>query len=331
MLKEKDDLSWYSRKALSLKAANGKIQLDGKEVPVARKEPSTRVKALLEELKEAGIRGSLEGRTLYTRRIPLGCKGCLLGRGTNVYMTGLCTRDCFFCFNAKPRSDEIVAHGIKVKEPEDIPEIVSRYGLRSVGLSGGEPLLYPDRLLRAVRALRAMPERVRIELYTNGDLAGDETLDRLKEAGLDGIRFNLVANDFDTAPVRRALRRFQETAVEVPAVPSLMSRLERMTLELDEIGCPYLNIHELFACRENERGMGGEGYQGTSGMGSKELFWKPAEGAEEAALSLLLFALKRTTRLSAYYCSCATQEMISRHGFTRRMRKVRSEAPSRPR
>ncbi|MEK7656816.1 MAG: radical SAM protein [Elusimicrobiota bacterium] len=325
MLKEKDDLSWYSRKALSLKVPDGTAPLDGKIASVPG-----RVKALLQELQDAGIRGSVEGRTLYTRKIPLGCKGCLLGRGTNVYMTGLCTRDCFFCFNAKPRSDEIVAHGIKVKEPEDIPEIVSRYGLRSVGLSGGEPLLYPDRLLRAVRALRAMPERVRIELYTNGDLATDDTLDRLKEAGLDGIRFNLVANDFDTAPVRRALRRFPETAVEIPAVPAIIPRLERMVLELDELGCPYLNIHELFACRENRRGMEGEGYQGKVGAGSKALFWKPAEGAEEAALGLLLFALKRTTRLSAYYCSCSTQEMISRHGFTRRMRKALSPAAASP-
>ncbi|MDE2293767.1 MAG: radical SAM protein, partial [Elusimicrobia bacterium] len=222
MLDKDDDLNWYARKADGSRA---RIPLADAPLPEGL---AGRTAALLERLRAGGIKGSAERRTLYTRRLPPGCRGCLMGRGTNAYVTGLCTRDCFFCFNQKPRVDELVVHGIPLAEPEMAPEIVRRYGLRSVGLSGGEPTLKPERLLRLVRALRGLPFRVRLDLYTNGDRLDDALLRALKEAGVDALRVNLVAREFDLEPVRRALRYFDETSVEVPVVPERLAELKDM-------------------------------------------------------------------------------------------------------
>ncbi|MFA6031074.1 MAG: radical SAM protein [Elusimicrobiota bacterium] len=311
-MKDHDDLSWYARKADASRGA---------AVPPAVEDPASRerIERLLTELAGQGILGSLEDRTLYTRRLPPGCRGCLLGRGTNLFVTGLCTRECFFCFNAKPRTDELVVHGIPVKTPEEAAAVVERYRLRSVGLSGGEPLLKPERVLAVLAALRRLPERVRIDLYTNGDPLDEALAERLRAAGLDSLRFNLVANGFDLRPVRVALARFPETTVEVPVVPGKMADLRRMVLELDALGVPYLNIHELFACGENAEGVRGEGHA-AAGERSPHLLWRPVAGGEEAALELLLFALTHARRLSAYYCSCRTQELISARGLARRRR-----------
>jgi len=312
MLKDEDDLSWYARKADALR--NG-IAVDRAEDDPGRAE---RVDALLDALDRGGIRGSAERRTLFTRHLPPGCRGCLQGKGTNAFVTGKCTRDCFFCFNQKPRKDELVVHGIRLAEPEEAPDVVRRYGLRSVGVSGGEPTLKPDRLLRLVRALRTLPFRVRIDLYTNGDCLSDELLAQLKDAGLDAIRFNLVAREFDTEPLERALRYFDETAVEVPVIPERMAEMKAMVLRLDALGVPYLNIHELFACRENSARVAEEGYD-SGGEESDALMWEPVAAADEAALTLLHFALENTTRLSVYYCSCKTQQDISSRGMRRRL------------
>lgn len=313
MLKEEDDLSWYARKADGLR----------KDIAVPRADDdadrAARVSALLEALRAGGIRGSLERRTLYTRHLPPGCRGCLAGKGTNAFVTGLCTRECFFCFNPKPRTDELVVHGIRLAEPEEAPEVVRRFGLRSVGVSGGEPTMRPERLLRLVRALRTLPFRVRIDLYTNGDCLSDELLSQLRDAGLDALRFNLVAREFDTEPVERALRYFDETAVEVPVVPERLGEMQAMVLRLDALGVPFLNIHELFVCRENAVRVAHEGYR-SGGEAGGALLWEPVADADEAALSLLLFALRNTTHLSTYYCSCRTQEDISARGMRRRIR-----------
>lgn len=308
MLKDSDDLSWYARKAARA-LAPGEREHD----PAL----AARVEALLGELRAAGVKGDGCSMTLFTRGLPAGCRSCLKGRGTNLYVTGLCTRDCFFCFNHKPRKDEIVVHGIPVRSAAEAAEVVERFKLHSVGISGGEPLLFPDRVLELLRALRALGRPLKIDLYTNGDRATAPLLRKLKAAGLDALRMNLVARDYDLSPVRDALAVFPELAVEIPAVPSQLARQKKLILELDTLGVPYLNLHELFVSPENAARMAAEGYAAAE-AGHRHLIWKPVPESGEAALKLLLFSLRHTRRLSAYYCSCGTQETISRRGLARR-------------
>lgn len=308
-LSENDDLSWYARKAARASASLPGAEPDQERVGVLR--------GRLERLRAAGIQGDFETMTLYTRRLPPGCTSCLEGQGSNLYVTGLCTRDCFFCFNQKPRKDETVVHGIPVDEPAEAVEIIARYGLRSVGLSGGEPLLRPERVLALLGALKAMPDPPRVDLYTNGDLATDALLLRLRDAGLDAIRFDLAARDYDLEPVRRARKIFEEVAVEIPVVPEHREKLERMVLDLDALGVPFLNIHELFLCAENRDRVVADG-QVPLKSDSAHLLWRPTADSGVAALDLLLFALEKTKTLSVYYCSCGTQEAIASRGLARR-------------
>ena len=251
MLKDEDDLSWYARKADALQERGSPWNAwrMTRAVPSGCPRCSRRCAAAASKVRWSAAR-SIRG----TCRRAAGVASA--GKGTNAFVTGKCTRDCFFCFNQKPRTDELVVHGIRLAEPEEAPEIVRRYGLRSVGVSGGEPTLRPERLLRLVRALRTLPFRVRIDLYTNGDRLSDELLAELKDAGLDALRFNLVAREFDTEPLERAMRYFDETAVEVPVIPERLAEMTDMVLRLDALGVPFLNIHELFACRENSAARG---------------------------------------------------------------------------
>ncbi len=312
MLRDSDDLSWYARKAALALTPGRESADDG--LP-------RRLERLLLRLRAAGVKGDASTMTLFTRRLPPGCRPCLAGRGTNLYATGLCTRDCFFCFNQKPRKDELVVHGIGVKTPEQAAEIVERYGLRSVGISGGEPLLFAQRVLDIVRVLRALPRRVTIDLYTNGDRADEPTLRALRQAGLDGIRFDLAARDYDTSPVERALAFFQDVTVEIPAVPRDVERQRRMIGELDELGVPFLNLHELFVSPENAQRMKAEGYEAVDG-GHERLLWQPVPESAEAALELLVYACEKARTLSVYYCSCGTQDAISRRGLAWRRRAL---------
>lgn len=308
-LKEGDDLSWYARRA-----ARASVR------PGAEPEPAhvERIAALLAELRAAGIRGDAASMTLFTRGLPPGCKPCLSGKGTNLYVTGLCTRDCFFCFNQKPRKDEIVVHGIPINVPEEAAGIVERFGLRSVGLSGGEPLMFPERVLAILEVLKGMEKPPLVDLYTNGDRADEGILRRLKAAGLDGIRFDAAARDYDLAPVALARRIFDEVAVEVPVVPDDMTKMKTMILELERLRVPYLNIHELFLCSENQERVLAKGEKAKEGEQSAHLSWRPTARSLECCLELLLFASKNCRTLGVYLCSCGTQETISRRGLARR-------------
>jgi pyruvate formate-lyase activating enzyme-like uncharacterized protein len=307
---ESDDLSWYARRAARASVSPG-----------AEPEPAhaERIAGLLESLRAAGILGDAATMTLFTRRLPPGCKPCLAGKGTNLYVTGLCTRDCFFCFNQKPRKDETVVHGIPVKSPEEAVAVVRRFDLRSVGLSGGEPLMFPDRVLGLIRALKAMTPSPLVDLYTNGDRATEKVLRALKDSGLNGVRFDAAARDYDLAPVALARKIFDEVAVEIPVVPGDMPRLKAMVLALDRMNVPFLNIHELFLCSENRERVLAAGEKPKEGEQSSRLSWRPTARSLECCLELLLFAQRNCRALSVYLCSCGTQEIISRRGFKRRV------------
>lgn len=310
-LRDGDGLSWYARKAARAAEALPGVEPSPERVAV--------LYSLLEQLRDAGVQGDFESMTLYTRRLPPGCRTCVSGKGSNLFVTGLCTRDCFFCFNQKPRRDETVVHGLPIDDPSEAPAIVERYGLRSIGLSGGEPLLRPERVLALLAALKGMPDPPRVELYTNGDLASEAVLRRLRDAGLDAIRFDLAARDYDLEPVRRAMPILKEVAVEIPVVPEDIERLKMMVLDLDALGVPFLNIHELFLCAENmARVVAAD--QVPLEVDSRHLLWRPTAASGVAALQLLLFALDCTKTLSVYYCSCGTQELIAARGLKRRRR-----------
>ena len=258
--------------------------------------------------------------TLFTKSLPPGCGSCLAGAGSNLVVTGRCTRNCDFCFNPKPRLDEIAVHGRAVSGIEEAPAILSEFDILSVGISGGEPLLFPDRVLSAVRSLRRRFGRgLRLDLYTNGDLFTPSLLQSLKDAGLDGLRMNLVANGLELRPARAALEFFRDVAVEIPVYPEPEKEglVRDLIVELDDAGIPHLILHELFFCAQNQEALRGTGLRAKTGENGGRLMWGPVAGSEEAVLRLLLHALHNAERLSAYYCSCRTQESIAQKALER--------------
>ncbi|MFI5349399.1 MAG: radical SAM protein [Elusimicrobiota bacterium] len=288
----------------------------GHDLAVDRAYPSKlrKERRLIAALARGGIKGWPRRRTLYTGTLPHGCRTCVRGHGACLSVTNVCTRDCFFCPNPHPRRDDTNLGGLPVDDLARAPRLVELFGLKSIGVSGGDPLTRLPRTLRLARALRRrLGPRFRMALYTNGDLLTETVLRRLKRAGFAEIRINLVANEFDLEPLKRALKHFRDVVVEIPVVPEQKERLRRLIDALDELGLPHLVIHELAYLKENFVAMAGRGYRAKSphypvkGM-------RPVSDSGLAALELLLHALKTARKLSVYYCSHDTIEMINERG-----------------
>jgi pyruvate formate-lyase activating enzyme-like uncharacterized protein len=281
---------------------------------------------LLVELARLGVQGWPLRRTLTTSgRLPEGCRPCLEGRGSNLCLTTRCNRDCFFCFNPKPREDGMSVHGRPARTPAEAARILSELDVSSVGLSGGEPLLDPDLALRTARGLKArFGPALRVDLYTNGDPLTRPLLEALRQAGVDGLRVNLAARGYDIAPVRLALGANFPVEVEIPAVPEHEARARRMMEELEEAGAPHLILHELFVSGQNVDRLKSRGLAAKNEAASAALPWSPVSESEETAYRLLLHALRRRMKLSVYYCSCGTQEWIAENALARSPRTTSS-------
>lgn len=227
-------------------------------------------------------------------------------------MTLKCNRDCFFCFNPKPRISGMSVHGRQVHGMKEAAELLVRLGVKSVGLSGGEPLLEKSKVLALTRRLRRRFGRgLRIDLYTNGDLLTLPLLRGLRAAGVDGLRLNLAANGYDVRPAVLAKKVFDEVEVEIPVIPEDKSKVLTLMGRLEKLGCRHLILHELFNSAANVESMAAQGRR-AKGKRLAGLTWSAVAGSEEAALSILLDALKRNTQLSVYYCSCGTQSWIAK-------------------
>jgi len=110
-----------------------------------------------------------------------------------ISLTDRCNFRCIYCMPADGVSmmghDEI----LRIEEIETIARVATRIGIRSVRLTGGEPLVRKG-VVDLVRALHEMPDIKNVSMTTNGVLLPEMAAD-LKEAGLSRVNISLDTLD----------------------------------------------------------------------------------------------------------------------------------------
>jgi pyruvate formate-lyase activating enzyme-like uncharacterized protein len=207
-----------------------------------------------------------------------GCRLCRSGSWLCVYITRRCNRDCYFCSQKKLKkgdraADAIMAYVSEEIRFDDIKEVVKYlkyWRLKGLGISGGEPLLVFDKVCRLISAAKKAIPGLYVWLYTNGDLATEKRLMRLRSCGLDELRFDLAARDYDLGPLRPAARIIDNVTVEIPALPKDKKKLIGLLGELKRIGVKYLNLHEMMVTRENSKKLAKAGITGNGSLETAE-------------------------------------------------------------
>ena len=206
-----------------------------------------------------------------------GCRICRQGAGLVLFVTGKCERSCFYCPLSEERRgrDQVFADEMPVQEIADILEEASAIDALGTGITGGEPLLKLEYVLECIRALKqSRGSSHHIHLYT-GLLPGRDVLERLKEAGLDEIRFH---PPFDQWPhpvgLKEALRQAKAlgliAGVEIPSILPAPAIIEAVR-DADA----FLNVNELEFSETNYAGLSAAGYSpqdlGCAATGSEEV------------------------------------------------------------
>lgn len=239
-----------------------------------------------------------EGTKLDCRDLSPGCRICAAGRWSCLFVNGRCNARCFFC----PTEQEHVAiaetSGVRFEDPREYVEYVATFGYEGVGLSGGEPLLTPDRTLAFARAVkRRLGAGVYLWLYTNGILATEDALRQVADAGVDEVRFDLAATGYRLDAVTRACALVPRVTVEIPAVPEDEETVAALLPRLRDAGVRHLNLHQLRLTPHNREKLVRRGYAFVPGPRVTVL------GSELTALRLLRRALETGVGLPVNYCS----------------------------
>ena len=110
-----------------------------------------------------------------------------------ISLTDKCNFRCIYCMPA----DGVKAMGhdelLRIEEIEAIARVATRIGIRSIRLTGGEPLVRKG-VVDLVRSLHDMPGIVNVSMTTNGVLL-PKMATELKEAGLSRVNISLDTLD----------------------------------------------------------------------------------------------------------------------------------------
>jgi len=191
-----------------------------------------------------------------------GCLICRQGAGLVLFVTGKCERSCFYCpISSERRGHDLVFADEKpVSEVADILDEAEAIGALGTGITGGEPLLKLDYVIECIQAIKAkLGADHHIHLYT-GLLPDSETLARLKQAGLDEIRFHPPQSEWSNSEgLYQALTQAKSlgllAGVEIPAIAHA-SAIVKAVVDADA----FLNLNELEFSDTNYARLAEEGF-----------------------------------------------------------------------
>ncbi len=180
-----------------------------------------------------------------------GCLACKAGGWICVFPGFECNAICPFC----PRLTS--ANLNERMDPVQLDILFALIELRKeritgLSISGGE--LFFRNLATAkeiIRRMKARYPKVYLWGYTNGIFATRDNLQELRDLGLDEIRFNLAATDFDAGILetveRHAVPIFPWVTVEVPSYEKSYVRLVKngRLRDLADMGVRQLNLAEI--------------------------------------------------------------------------------------
>jgi pyruvate formate-lyase activating enzyme-like uncharacterized protein len=227
-----------------------------------------------------------------------GCRCCGDGGWSCLFVNGRCNGHCFYCPTAQDDDGPPVTNGLAFTTPEDYAAYVAALGFSGVSISGGEPLMTPELTLAYLSAVRRRcGDDVHLWLYTNGTLLTADLCRRLRDAGLDEIRFDLGAVRYHLKKLRLAVGCIPTVTVEIPAVPEDEDLLKRKMVEMAEAGVKHLNLHQMRLTPYNLGPLTERGY--TFIHGEKVTLLE----SELCALRMVRFGLEQAIPLPVNYCS----------------------------
>jgi pyruvate formate-lyase activating enzyme-like uncharacterized protein len=254
------------------------------------------------------------GTKVYLGELSPGCRLCGAGSWSCLFINGICNAKCFFCPTEQASRSEPTTSGIPFVRVRDYMDYLQKFDIRGVSISGGEPFMTFDRTWLFVSKIkRRLGKDVYIWLYTNGIAVTREKLERLKDAGLDEIRFDISADHYKMDKVRSAVKVMDTATVEIPSIPEEYERLKIVLGDLEGIGVKFLNLHHLRCTPYNCNNLIARGY--TFLHGAKVTILE----SELTALKLIAHAQEKGIVLPINYCSFVYKDKYQTLGHRRRL------------
>ena len=209
-----------------------------------------------------------------------GCIQCMQGSKLVLFITGKCHWACDYCplSDTRRESPYMYANERRCSNFDEVIEEAKAMRATGAGITGGDPIMDFEHTLEGIRRLRnEFGPEFHMHMYTSIAFRPEWAI-RLKDAGLDEIRFHLL--DFKLNPYLKVIRATSEagifTGVEVPCPPDMEVQMFQLLDDLRDTGIHFLNLNELEITLGNQENMEVRGFNLSDGItagaaGSSEL------------------------------------------------------------
>ncbi|MBD3313210.1 radical SAM protein [Candidatus Woesearchaeota archaeon] len=237
-----------------------------------------------------------------------GCQMCVQGRKLVLFVTGLCSRPCYYCplADTKKDLDVICANEWKLKNEDDTDAIIQEAkltGAKGAGITGGDPLVKLERTIKYIKLLKKkFGKKFHIHLYTMPELITENALMKLHKAGLDEIRLHPdLENKKHWWKIELAKKFKWDVGVEIPSVPGMEKETVRL-INYFKDDIDFLNLNELEISDRNAYELIKRGFA------PKNKVSYGVKGSQEMALSLMKRYAKDKCRI--HYCTTTLKDRV---------------------
>jgi len=238
-----------------------------------------------------------KGESLAIGKLPEGCRLCIEGKKSVLFMTGVCNQNCFYCTISEKRwqKNDSWINEQSLKRDSELIKEVELSGSRGVGITGGEPFLVIDKTTRWIKFLKEnFGEGFHIHLYTSGIGVSEKQLEKVYSAGLDEIRVH-----HNIGLVNAATKFGWDVGMEVPAIPKDFNKLKQTVVFLENSGAKFLNMNELEFSERNITPFQGLGFAKISNS------MTAVKGSRETAKKILEYAETNVKKLNLHFCTAS--------------------------
>lgn len=203
--------------------------------------------------------------------LTFGCKQCIEGRKSVLFITGKCHYQCFYCpiSDDKRGLDLVKINELVVSKPDSptgIAKVINEIKLCKswgVGITGGDPLLAIDRTCKYIVELKkTFGKQFHIHLYTSLQCVTLDKLLKLEKAGLDELRFHVPLDKKDLWKRMTFAKDLKLlVGVEIPAIPGTLEKTKELVNYCKNSGIiKFMNINELEFSDISEEKLTEKGY-----------------------------------------------------------------------
>ncbi len=190
-----------------------------------------------------------------------GCKYCVKGEKLVLFISGKCSRNCYYCSLSNKRKDKdiIYANERIIKNSKELIKEAIESNATSAGITGGDPFLFLNRTIKYAKILKNKFKNFHIHIYLPTKLLTKQKLKKLSKY-IDEVRFHpeFIASslskdneksnnaDIDKIKLANLFWKKENIGIELPVIPDKKQQILDFIIKISpHIGFVNLNEFEV--------------------------------------------------------------------------------------